>query len=137
MVQSSSTGSRHHKRISSLSTRPTSFHQAQLASLSLTGGGGGAAAGQPSTPQNNRVSSATGSAVSAVGGGNNQSSGDPSSTWEMWDCIRTLCGYHPRLSVSEWNMLDFGPLKANRLADSFGPYEPSSAIRGRFVSMDS
>jgi len=21
--------------------------------------------------------------------------------WEMWDCIRSICGYHPRLSLSE------------------------------------
>lgn len=26
---------------------------------------------------------------------------DPSATWEIWDCIRTICGYNPRLSLSE------------------------------------
>lgn len=27
---------------------------------------------------------------------------DPSATWEIWDVIRTMCGYNPRLSLSEW-----------------------------------
>jgi protein arginine N-methyltransferase 5 len=26
--------------------------------------------------------------------------GDLSSTWEMWDVIRTICGHNPRLSLS-------------------------------------
>lgn len=26
---------------------------------------------------------------------------DPSATWEIWDVIRTMCGYNPRLSLSE------------------------------------
>ncbi|KAL7415886.1 PRMT5 arginine-N-methyltransferase-domain-containing protein [Mrakia frigida] len=25
---------------------------------------------------------------------------DPSATWEIWDCIRTICGYNPRLSLT-------------------------------------
>ncbi len=30
-------------------------------------------------------------------------SGDGSAfAWEMWDCIRSVCGYHPRLSLSEF-----------------------------------
>jgi hypothetical protein len=27
--------------------------------------------------------------------------------WEMWDCIRNICGYHPRLSLSEWSPMIF------------------------------
>lgn len=27
--------------------------------------------------------------------------GDPCSTWEMWDTIRSMCGYDKRLTVSE------------------------------------
>jgi len=55
-------------------------------------------------PPNNRMPSATGSAASGSGQGP-VATGDPSSTWEMWDCIRTLCGYHPRLSVSEYSSI--------------------------------
>lgn len=30
--------------------------------------------------------------------------GDLSSTWEMWDVIRTICGYNPRLSLSRYTL---------------------------------
>lgn len=70
-----------HKRISSLSTRPPSVHQSAL-------------------PLNMRVTSAASSTMSARSAGGGGLTGDPSSTWEMWDTIRTMCGYHPRLSLS-------------------------------------
>ncbi|WVO17813.1 hypothetical protein L204_105511 [Cryptococcus depauperatus] len=85
-----------HKRLSSLSTRPQSMqNQMSLfaqpnSSTNATGGGG-----------NNRIVSGTSSMMSTPGGGiGTAQNGDPSSTWEMWDCIRTLCNYHPRLSVA-------------------------------------
>ncbi|WVQ85433.1 hypothetical protein IAT38_007598 [Cryptococcus sp. DSM 104549] len=82
-----------HKRISSLSTRPTSMHQAQLAQQQSQQG--------QQHGQQMRVTSNASSMMSAPGGGVGMAPvGDPSSTWEMWDCIRTLCGYHPRLSVT-------------------------------------
>ncbi|WWD18018.1 hypothetical protein CI109_102465 [Kwoniella shandongensis] len=81
-----------HKRISSLSTRPTSMHQAQLSAMMAQA----AAAGG----QGLRVVSGASSTLSARSGMAPMATGDPSSTWEMWDCIRTLCGYHPRLSVT-------------------------------------
>lgn len=94
MAESSSVGSNRHKRMSSLSTRPTSMYQSQ---------------NLPVTPQNMRVpsgASAASSMMSARSGvaPGGVSHGDPSSTWEMWDSIRNLCGYHPRLSVSECNV---------------------------------
>jgi len=92
MPESSSIGINRHKRMSSLSTRPTSMYQNQNQNL-------------PVTPQNMRVpsgASAASSMMSARSGViSGVSHGDPSSTWEMWDTVRTLCGYHPRLSVSE------------------------------------
>ena len=75
-----------HRRVGSLSTRPTSMHQ-----------------NLPVTMQNMRVpsgASAASSTMSAQSGMPAMSGGDPSSTWEMWDTIRSLCGYHPRLSIS-------------------------------------
>jgi protein arginine N-methyltransferase 5 len=93
MAESSSIGSNRHKRMSSLSTRPTSMYQNQNQNNFL-----------PVTPQNMRVpsgASAASSMMSARSGAAVVSHGDPSSTWEMWDTIRTLCGYHPRLSVSK------------------------------------
>nr|XP_019049064.1 protein arginine N-methyltransferase 5 [Kwoniella bestiolae CBS 10118]OCF27994.1 protein arginine N-methyltransferase 5 [Kwoniella bestiolae CBS 10118] len=51
-----------------------------------------------SNPQNLRIASGASSTMSAKSTAG--ATGDPSSTWEMWDCIRTLCGYHPRLSVT-------------------------------------
>ena len=83
-----------HKRIGSLSTRPTSMHQ-----------------NLPVTMQNMRVpsgASAASSTMSAQSAMPPSSGGDPSSTWEMWDTIRSLCGYHPRLSISESPPCDFG-----------------------------
>jgi protein arginine N-methyltransferase 5 len=94
VAQSASHGAmKRHTRGSSISTRPTSFHQSQH-QLHLQQ--------VPITPQQNmRVPSvATGRPASLILGGQ-PVQGDPSSTWEMWDCVRTLCGYHPRLSVSE------------------------------------
>lgn len=88
--------SKHHKRISSLSTRPQSFHQAGN-SISLQPNGMRNASGASAMSQASSVISAR-SAVAAQTMG-----GDPSSTWEMWDTIRSLCGYHPRLSVSEFS----------------------------------
>lgn len=77
-----------HGRVGSLSTRPTSMHQ-----------------NLPVTMHNMRVPSGA-SAASSTMSAQTQSGmaatvrGDPSSTWEMWDTIRSLCGYHPRLSIS-------------------------------------
>lgn len=85
--ESSSTGAGTHRRVGSLSTRPTSMHQ-----------------NLPVTPQAMRVpsgASAASSTMSARSGVAAVAQGDPSSTWEMWDTIRSLCGYHPRLSISK------------------------------------
>ncbi|WWC58407.1 uncharacterized protein I303_100947 [Kwoniella dejecticola CBS 10117] len=82
-------GGNKHKRMSSLSTRPTSMHQAQLQQMINQ---------QPSNPQNLRIASGASSTMSTRSSA--AVTGDPSSTWEMWDCIRTLCNYHPRLSVT-------------------------------------
>lgn len=85
--ESSSTGAGHHRRMGSLSTRPQSMHQSM-----------------PVTPNTMRVpsgASAASSTMSARSGVAAIAHGDPSSTWEMWDTIRSLCGYHPRLSISE------------------------------------
>jgi protein arginine N-methyltransferase 5 len=86
-----STAAGKHRRVGSLSTRPTSMHQ-----------------GLPVTMHNMRVpsgASAASSTMSAVSGiplaTSASAGGDPSSTWEMWDTIRSLCGYHPRLSISK------------------------------------
>ncbi|KAK4688901.1 type II protein arginine methyltransferase, partial [Tremellales sp. Uapishka_1] len=87
MSESNSAPNNRHKRVSSLSTRPASVHQNQTL---------------PVTPVNQRTPSGASSVASARPGsiamGSSQT--DPSSTWEMWDCIRTMCGYHPRLSVT-------------------------------------
>lgn len=80
-------GAGKHRRVGSLSTRPTSMHQ-----------------NLPVTMQNMRVpsgASAASSTMSAQSSVPPNTGGDPSSTWEMWDTIRSLCGYHPRLSISE------------------------------------
>jgi protein arginine N-methyltransferase 5 len=107
---------RSHKRMSSLSTRPQSMHQAQLqaiASLQQQGQGqGGQGANGNLAPNGHRnVSNASAfsqassvmSARSAVGP--QVQGGDPSSTWEMWDTVRAMCGYHPRLSLSELDLM--------------------------------
>ncbi|WWC66577.1 uncharacterized protein I206_100480 [Kwoniella pini CBS 10737] len=78
-----------HKRMSSLSTRPTSMHQTQLQQMINQ---------QPSNSHNLRIASGASSTISTKSTA--AITGDPSSTWEMWDCIRTLCNYHPRLSVT-------------------------------------
>lgn len=77
-----------HRRVGSLSTRPTSMHQSL-----------------PVTMHNMRVPSGASAASSTMSAQTNNGvpapiKGDPSSTWEMWDTIRSLCGYHPRLSIS-------------------------------------
>jgi protein arginine N-methyltransferase 5 len=94
--------SRHHRRMSSLSSRPPSMHQQQL-SLTHLSQLGQTQTGTGPIPTNR---------VTSNGNQNNQGAAssakaaqpihsDPSSTWEMWDCIRSLCNYHPRLTVSE------------------------------------
>lgn len=85
--ESISAGAGQHRRMGSLSTRPQSMHQSM-----------------PVTPNNMRVpsgASAASSMMSARSGVAAVAHGDPSSTWEMWDTIRSLCGYHPRLSISK------------------------------------
>ncbi|TYJ57617.1 hypothetical protein B9479_001699 [Cryptococcus floricola] len=99
-----------HKRLSSLSTRPQSM-QAQMALFANN-------ANQAPMPApnvaaaNQRITSGASSMMSAplsVAGAALQAPPtrtgttqveEMSSTWEMWDCIRTICGYHPRLSVT-------------------------------------
>ena len=79
-----------HRRVGSLSTRPQSVHQ-----------------NLPVTMQNMRVPSGASAASSTMSAQSNvpaSSGGDPSSTWEMWDTIRSLCGYHPRLSISKTSL---------------------------------
>ena len=85
-----SNGDEKHKRVPSMSTRPTSIHQ------------GSAAHQLPVAPAGMRVPSGASSVMSARSTVAPFASGDPSSTWEMWDCIRKICGYNPRLSVSEY-----------------------------------
>lgn len=84
--------SKHHKRISSLSTRPTSLHQ-NMSNLAPTGMRNASGASAVS------AASSTMSARSGMSPG--MSSGDPCSTWEMWDTIRSMCGYSKRLTVSK------------------------------------
>ncbi len=44
------------------------------------------------------------SAMYGGGGMGSGNSGDLNSfSWEVWDCIRTVCGYHPRLSLGEFD----------------------------------
>lgn len=96
--------SRHHRRISSLSSRPTSMHQAQFSISQLSQLGQSASTGPipatrlTSSGSNNTNKDTTSNKQNAV----HALHSDPSSTWEMWDCIRALCGYHPRLTVSEY-----------------------------------
>ncbi|WVF70794.1 hypothetical protein IAT40_005588 [Kwoniella sp. CBS 6097] len=96
-----------HKRMSSLSTRPTSMHQAQLNQIiaqagsasALGSGSGSQGGGGLGNHQGLRIASGASSTMSTRSN-SNVATGDPSSTWEMWDCIRSLCNYHPRLSVT-------------------------------------
>lgn len=61
--------------------------------------------------------------------------GDPCSTWEMWDCIRRMCNYHPRLSVSECR---FALSWRLRWADgSFGLDPSATAVGWSIIKMDS
>ena len=120
---------RNHKRMSSLSTRPQSMHQAQLQNLvSQAGQGQGQAQGQgqngqgttgglvPGANRNVSGASAYSQASSVMSArstlGPQVVGGDPSSTWEMWDTIRAMCGYHPRLSICE----SYSSLCRNELA---------------------
>lgn len=100
---------RHHRRMSSLSSRPSSMHQQQLSlgtlgALTAAGVNVGSAGGPPLG--GSRVASVA-SGVSGTFSSKSMTHAalheDPSSTWEMWDCIRSLCGYHPRLSVSKYS----------------------------------
>lgn len=89
-----------HKRISSLSTRPASVHHASAVAGLMPNG---VPSGMRSASGASAVSATSSimSARSAVpGGAPSGAFGDPSSTWEMWDTIRSMCGYHPRLSVT-------------------------------------
>jgi protein arginine N-methyltransferase 5 len=109
-----------HKRIGSLSTRPTSMHQ-----------------NLPVTMQNMRVPSGASAASSTMSAQSTippSSGGDPSSTWEMWDTIRSLCGYHPRLSISE-SPLSIWPCGADDLAlDLTNPLPPSIGALSRWTA---
>lgn len=87
----SSIDEKRHKRMSSMSTRPTSIHQGSN-SLPVLPAGMRVTSGASATSS---VMSARSAAPPAF------ARGDPSSTWEMWDTIRRICNYHPRLSVSE------------------------------------
>lgn len=98
---------RHHRRSLSLSSRPSSMHQqqlsvGQLSAITAAGAAPGGVNGGPALPS--RVvsqASSNGALQPQRTVTHSAIQGDPSSTWEMWDCIRSLCGYHPRLSVSE------------------------------------
>ncbi|BEJ15896.1 hypothetical protein CspHIS471_0505010 [Cutaneotrichosporon sp. HIS471] len=117
-------GERHHRRSLSLSSRPSSIHQHQMSigQLSAITGEGNDANG--STPASRVVSQAS-SNVPQRTVTHSAIQGDPSSTWEMWDCIRSLCGYHPRLSV----MLDLSnPLPPSQGAIARWAAEPVKRI---------
>lgn len=93
--RSDSVDAKKHKRMSSMSTRPTSMIQGANANANTL----------PVLPTGMRVTSGA-SATSSVMSARSAvppafARGDPSSTWEMWDTIRRICNYHPRLSVSE------------------------------------
>ena len=97
---------RKHKRMSSMSTRPVSMHQGNNTLPVFPPGmrtvsGASAASGTSGMSAFSGVSgtsmmSARSSSLPAF------ARGDPSSTWEMWDAIRKMCDYHPRLSVSAY-----------------------------------
>lgn len=115
-----------HKRMSSMSTRPTSIHQ------------GSASNTLPVLPAGMRIASAA-SATSSVMSARSAAPpafarGDPSSTWEMWDTIRRICNYHPRLSVST-SSKDPSPSQA-RLMDSSGLDASASTISWCPVEVD-
>ena len=126
LPESFSAGNKH-KRISSLSTRPMSLHQNQLGPMQLQ---------QLQTSNNMRVpsgASAASSTMSARSGVNTAAAGaDPSVTWEIWDYIRNLCGYHPRLSVSESPR----PSTRPQLTFSLGPHKSSPSQCRSFGQVD-
>lgn len=94
-----------HKRLSSLSTRPQSMQTSLFGQPANQGTNQNQQQGMRITSGASSLISANTAYGSVAGSGQASLSvtahgGDLSSTWEMWDCIRTLCGYHPRLSVS-------------------------------------
>lgn len=101
----SSDHKQHHRRMSSLSSRPTSMHQQQLSLTQLNQISNGTGPAGPGGIPGSRIVSAASTAVGQRSVTHSAIQGDPSSTWEMWDCIRSLCGYHPRLTVSEYVLL--------------------------------
>lgn len=113
-------GAGKHRRVGSLSTRPQSMHQ-----------------NLPVTMQNMRVpsgASAASSTMSAQSGVPAQSGGDPSSTWEMWDTIRSLCGYHPRLSISKLFVIDLPTVTDESALDLTNPLPPSIGALSRWTA---
>lgn len=127
-AESSSTGGGgHHRRVGSLSTRPQSMHQ-----------------NLPVAPNTMRVpsgASAASSTMSARSGVASVAQGDPSSTWEMWDTIRSLCGYHPRLSISMSSsfaltvmMLEHAKLTDWPALDLTNPLPPSIGALSRWTA---
>ncbi|RXK42065.1 protein arginine N-methyltransferase 5 [Tremella mesenterica] len=98
LPESTSTGSKH-KRMSSLSTRPMSIHQSQVNTLQQNQ----LQQQQQQVPgQGVRTFSGTSAASSTMSARTvvPSAAGDPCTTWEMWDYIRTVCGHDPRLSVT-------------------------------------
>jgi protein arginine N-methyltransferase 5 len=112
-----------HKRISSLTTRPPSVHQSTYGAI------------LPVAPNKMRVPSAASSTLSAKSGVIQFASGDLSSTWELWDCIRSMCGHHPRLSVSKCYSLYKSSLCSNSVAlDLTNPLPPSAGALARWTA---
>ena len=102
--QSGMENDKRHKRLSSLSTRPSSI--IGHGSLGITSIGAGPAGAGPGAriPSASSAMSGVSSVLSTRSTATTiapSATGDPSSTWEMWECIRRMCGYHPRLTVSE------------------------------------
>ncbi|ORX34266.1 putative shk1 kinase-binding protein 1 [Kockovaella imperatae] len=111
-----------HKRLSSLSTRPSSI--IGHGSLGITPG---SISGMAVSASGARIPSAS-SAMSGVSSSLSikstttvapGASGDPSSTWEMWECIRRMCGYNNRLTVT---------------LDLTNPLPPSAGALARWIS---
>ncbi|WOO84808.1 Protein arginine N-methyltransferase 5 [Vanrija pseudolonga] len=96
----------HHRRVSSLSSRPSSMHQQQLNALGPLSAGGQPSGGYSNGGSRNvsgasaQTSGTHASGVSSKSMTHSAIQGDPSSTWEMWDCIRAMCGYNPRLTIT-------------------------------------
>jgi hypothetical protein len=127
-----------HKRMSSMSTRPTSIHQGSntlpvLPAGMRTTSGASAVSGTSGISGFSGVSAAS-SMMSARSALPTFAKGDPSSTWEMWDAIRKICNYHPRLSVSKSSAY---PLRMLDLAHrSARPHPSLTAFGRRFEPMD-